>query len=132
MKYKIVFLIIILISGCKSMSKSALQDFKIIDAYYQSWVINENEKGIDIVIELKNVRSGLEFQSIIFRGLELPISIKKENNTTYLKAAYTIGLSKLDYKKTPSSKENQLIYQIDKVKKTVLLKEIRRKKTKFY
>lgn len=112
------------------MSKSALQDFNIKDAYYQSWVINE--KGIDIVIELKNVIPGLEFQSIIFRGLELPISIKKENNTTYLKAAYTIGLSKLDYKKTPSSKENQLIYQIDKIKKTVLLKEIRRKKTKFY
>ena len=130
MKYKIIFFIIILISGCKSMSKSALQDFNIKDAYYQSWVINE--KGIDIVIELKNVIPGLEFQSIIFRGLELPISIKKENNTTYLKAAYTIGLSKLDYKKTPSSKENQLIYQIDKIKKTVLLKEIRRKKTKFY
>lgn len=128
----LLFLSGILIHSCGSINKVRMRDFTIKDAYYQSWILNENEKGTDVFVVIRNVGSGIEFRSIIFRGRELPISITKEKGTIVLRAGFTVGVSKLEQKTKVSNKEDQLIYQIGGVNKILILKEIRRKETKYY
>jgi hypothetical protein len=108
------------------------QDFTIQDAYYQSWILNENEKGTIIIVEVKNIKPNIEFLSIVFRGIEIPLSSVRKNDTLVLKANLLTGLSKLEQKNEINSKEDQLIYQIRSINKTVLLKKIRRQKTIYY
>ena len=130
--FVLLFLIIVIINSCGAIYKSSLVGFTIKDAYYQSWAFNEKEKGTDVFIVLKNVKPGIEFNTIIFRGMELPISKTSQKGKTTLKVSFRFGLSKLEQKKKTSNKENQLIYQMGKERRILILKEIRRKNTKYY
>jgi len=132
MKYKTIFIFLILINGCKCLSKSELRDFTIKDSYYQSWYLNENEKGVEIIILLKNIKPNIHFQSLVFRGIELAIRIKKENDSVVLRANYTLGLSKLKQKFKINKGENRIIYKLNDVEKTFILKNLSKRKTNYY
>jgi len=132
MKYKVLFILLILINGCKSLSKSELRDFTIKDSYYQSWYLNENEKGFEISIVLKNIKPNIHFQSLVFRGVELAISIKRGNDSIILSANHTLGLSKLKQKFKINKGENRIIYKLNNVEKTYIIKNLSKRKTIYY
>ena len=106
--------------------------FNIKDAYYQSWMINENEKGTNIILNLINVQKGVTFDSLIFRGLKLPVFIDTKDTVVILKSILTVGMSKIRIEKEVVDKPNQLLYTFQGIKHSYFLKNIRRLQTKYY
>ena len=96
--------------GC-SVIKGEQPFFKVKNAFYQSWMKNENEKGTSMYLELSNVKQGIVFDSIIFRGNMLPLISENENNITKLSAALIVGTPRISLEKKIVNKPDQLLYQ---------------------
>jgi hypothetical protein len=105
--------------------------FEIKDAHYQSWVAKTNENGTNIFIDLVKTKEGVTFDSIIFRGLELPVFIEDKEGTLHLKSIINLDISKIkpDYK--VANAPDRLIYTFKGKKHSYLLKNIRRENMKY-
>jgi hypothetical protein len=117
---------------CSFVKSSGEKYFEIKDAYYQSWVSRENEKGTNIFIEIKNIKEGTVFDSIIFRGLSLPVFSEEKNGIIYLKSIINVGISKIQIESKVTNLPDQLIYTYQGIKHNFKLKNIRREKMKYY
>jgi hypothetical protein len=106
--------------------------FEIKDAYYQSWVISESEKGTSIIIEISEIKNGVVFDSIIFRGLRLPVFIEEKDGITYLKSMYNAELSKISLNSDVADEPDKILYHYQTSKRLYDLKNIRRLKMKYY
>ena len=106
--------------------------FKLEDAYYQPWVINDNEKGTDVIIELTHVAKEITFDSIVFRGVQLPVFLLEGKDKLILKSKLYVGLARLPIASKPNHKPDQLIYIYMGRKYSFLLKKIRPLKTIYY
>ena len=110
----LIFLSLISLSiiktGC-SVIKGGQPIFKVKNAFYQSWMKNENDKGTNLSIEMINVQQGIVFDSIVFRGNMLPVFSDIENNVTKLSAALIVGIPRISLEKKIVNKPNQLLYQ---------------------
>jgi hypothetical protein len=137
MKFKLQFFLLLLVANalfasCKCFQNSDSKLFAIKEAYYQSWVIDENEKGTNIFIEIKDVANGVVFDSIVFRGLRLPVTSEIKDSLVVLKSAITSPLSKIFIKNEYVDQPNQLIYRYNGVKHHMVIKELNRKSIKYY
>jgi hypothetical protein len=117
---------------CSFVKSSGEKYFEIKDAYYQSWVLNENEKGTDVFIEAIHVKEGIVFDSIIFRGQSLPVFSEEKNGIVYLKSIINVGISKIQSESKATNLPDQLIYSYQGTKHNWILKNIRRGKMKYY
>jgi len=106
--------------------------FKVNEAYYQSWVVSENDKGTDILLTLNKVEDGVKFDSIIFRGVRLVVFVTKNKNEVSIKSILPSGIPRLKLENEVVNLPDQLIYQFNGIRKTYLLKSIKRKNTRFY
>ena len=134
-KYQILSIFLIssfVYSNCTPMKSSGENLFQVKDAYYQSWVAKTNEQGTNVFIELTKVKEGVSFDSIVFRGLKLPVFVEAKDGTLYLKGIIITDISKirLDYKVT--NEPDKLIYIYQGKKHNLALKKIRREKMKYY
>ena len=134
MKYFLLFILFVTFSSFAVGSQIQPWDnpFKIKKAFYQSWIIDENEKGTDIVLELTRIKKGVTFDSIIFRGIKVKAFVTAHKKGVEIKGIIPSGKSriKLDYKVV--NLPDQLIYHQNGEKKELLLKNIRREKTRVY
>jgi hypothetical protein len=129
---KILIISAVFLSYCRTMKNSAEKLFIIKDAYYQSWIINENEKGTNIIIEITNMQPGIIFDSIVFRHTRLPASYQEKDGVIYLKSVLYIGLSQLTSKNVTVSSPDMILFRYNGTNQSYILKEIRRLKTKYY
>lgn len=106
--------------------------FRINSAYYQSWVMSENERGTDIILRLKNVRKRIKFDSIVFRGVELPVFTSAEKGGIILKSILPTGQSRIRIGSHVTGGPDQLIYRIKGERKSYPLKNLERKETRNY
>ncbi len=96
-----VIIMLTIISGCSAMLKSEHELFRIEDAYYQSWMVRDLEKGTDVFVELKKLDADIEFTSLVFRGVEVDVTASSEGNKTVIKGTVNTGPSLIenyDYK----------------------------------
>ena len=109
-----------------------LEAFKVSDAYYQTWVVSNNEKGTNIILILNDVHEGVEFDSIVFRGIRLKAFATNKNNEVSIKSILPSGASriKLDFKVV--NLPDQLIYHFQGERKFFLLQKIGQKSSQFY
>ena len=128
----LVFSLLFIQSSCKTIRPNKMPDFKLKKANYQSWYISPQNKGTDVLIIVSNVKAGVVFKSIVFRGIEVPIEEQISGNKIVLKASFNPGIAMLHSKSKINRKANQLIYKIGKQHKSMLLSNLKRKKNKFY
>lgn len=76
-----------------AVSQKEQKPFRMKEASYRSWMHNENIKGTDIIITLSGVRSDVEFVSVTFRGIEVPVAKTIRGRRVILKATITPGES---------------------------------------
>jgi hypothetical protein len=106
-----IFIFIILLGlGC-GIIKAKQSLFQVKEAYYQSWFKSENEKGTHILIEVSNIKHGVVFDSVIFRGKILPLFIDNEGNALKLKADYVMGIPRISEESKAVSNPDQLLYR---------------------
>jgi hypothetical protein len=134
MKY---FLLFVLFITCSSVAVGSLiqpadKPFKVKRSFYQSWIIGENEKGTDIVLELTRVKKGVTFDSLIFRGIRVKAFITTQKNGVEIKGIIPSGKSRIKFDYEVVNLPDQLIYHQNGEKKEFLLKNIGREKTRVY
>ena len=106
---------------CHSMKCDNPAEFKVKTAYQQSWVVREEEKGTDILLTLFRVKEGVEFDSIVFRGVRLKAFVTKVNKEVQLKSILTTGISRIKLEKVVVNLPDQLIYHYKGERKSYLL-----------
>jgi len=119
-------------NSCRISKLNTNNDFEIIDSYYQSWQVNENEKGTNITIEVKNIKDGISFDSIVFQNFKVPITFENKNNIILLQAIVEKSISRFNTKSEPSTLPDQLIYRLNGIRYIILLTNISRKEMKYY
>jgi hypothetical protein len=137
MKYKYYFLSLLIITvaiskNCSSMKNMDEILFAVKDAYYQSWIVSENEKGTNIVIEITNKNKGVVFDSIIFRNKKLPIFSTEKEGVLYLKSILTVEQSRILLNSEPADEPDKILYYYHGTRRSYDLKDLRRLEMKYY
>lgn len=128
----------VLIAYCSIVSCSSLfpqpsnKSFKVKRSFYQSWIISDEEKGTDIIVELTGIKEGVTFDSLIFRGVKLKAYGTAKGKGVELKGIISSGKSRIKMRYDVVNLPDQLIYHYKGERKEYLLKNIRRVKTQVY
>ena len=129
-----ILTVIISLSACSVIIHKNYSLFGVRDAKYQSWMREKDLKGTDIILELINVDTNVEFKKITFRSVTVPVYIlSQKGNVTIIKGVINAGPSLLeDEERTNTDSDNMLIYTYKDQEFSFPLKNIRRLKTMFY
>lgn len=136
MRYlSLIFLItlIILNVACVSQKKTTNMPFKISNASYFSWVVDEHERGTTIEIVVNEMTENIQFDSIIFRKVMLPVRISEKNQKQkVITATLPSGNSRIPVNTSYIDKPNQLIFHFNNERGVQLIKKITRKDMVYY
>lgn len=116
------------ICGCYVKNGVSNEYFRISDSFYQPWVLSEDEKGTSITVKIEKATNDILFDSLIFRGVKLPIVSSTETNLVVLKSTLPVGISRIETKREVVNKPDQLLYKYKGIRGYYLLKDIRREK----
>lgn len=123
----------IVVASCVTAKASYDTLFAVKDAYYQSWVRGETERGTNIVVEIVDLDTHVVFDSIIFNGKKLPVFVTQKEGITYLKSFETTGFSTLNSKGTPTEYSDRIIYHYKGSPRTYIFPaKIRRLDMQYY
>lgn len=131
-RFVYVLVTFLMLSGCKVFKNNTSAPFILTDASYFSWVVDENENGTNIKLKLSGVDQGINLDSIIFRGVRLPITITKIDDETVVESILPNGFSRFPVDFVRVDKSDQLMYRNKGEKCVFLLNEIRREKMVYY
>lgn len=127
-----VIIMFTVISGCSAMLKTEHELFRIQDVYYHSWMVRDIEKGTDVFVELKKLDEGVEFTSLVFRGLEVDVTSSSEGSKTVVKGTINTGPSIIEnYEYKPGGPGDVVRFVYEGREYDYPLKNIRREKTEF-
>jgi hypothetical protein len=139
MNYNSRFRVLIIITAFLSTNCSILKNsdeklFVIRDAYYQSWIRNENEKGTNIVVEVADLQPGISFDSIVFRGTRLQVFCEEKDGIVYLKSYLNPPLSVIQLGGETISKTDAalILFHYNGESQAYIIMEIRRLAMKYY
>lgn len=128
--YLIVLLFFVI--GCSVLNNKQNKLFTIKDAYYQSWMVSEQEKGTTLTIVLTNIEKDISFDSIIFRGIQMPVNMEVKESTTILRSTISQNQARfIENTNTAANKPDQLIYTYKNERKSFKLESIRREEMKY-
>lgn len=129
----IIVTFVILNLSCISQKKVTDVPFEVSDAVYTSWVVNENEKGTTVEVQLKHTVPEVKFDSIIFRKVMLPVRVSDhKKGTQTITAILPTGNSRLPIQTRHVDKPDQLIFHFKGERRTELLTQITRKEMIYY
>jgi hypothetical protein len=133
-KYIVFSLIImgcIFNANCCVLKSQRVSMFKLKDAFYQPYVYRNQTKGTDVIIQLVNVQKEITFDSVIFRGIRLPVFILDKDDMITIKSILSFDNAKIAIEKKVVHKPDQLLYHYKGVKHIFELKNIRALTTKY-
>jgi hypothetical protein len=90
-------------NGCTVRSETSHDLFTITDFNYQSWTSPNGERGTDITVIITDADPLVQFQSITFRGLTLPVTTISRDGSVTLKSTLSTDFSMIennDYEST--------------------------------
>jgi hypothetical protein len=130
--YIITVFIVIGTGGCITLFNSEHNLFHVNDIYYQSWMLDDTEKGTDLVLELEKADEDVEFTSVVFRGFEVDANVIPKGNKTIVKGTYNFGPSIIENYDYQLSGENDMIkYNYRGKEFSYPLRNVRRESTLF-
>lgn len=114
-------------SGCIEKSAKGRPIFKIDDISYQSKILLPEEHRTELVIYLSEVDREVNFISLTFRGIEVPLSRIDTMGITLLKGNISFGETIIDNPEYHVTRaENSLRYSYLGVEHIFPVKDIRR------
>jgi hypothetical protein len=82
--------------GCTVRSETNHDLFTVNDFTYQSWTRPNGERGTDITVFITDADSLVQFQSLTFRGLTLPVTSIRKGGSVTLKATLSTDFSMIE------------------------------------
>ena len=129
----IAIVVLIAFAGCSTKLTNSHKLFMITDIYYYSWMLGEEEKGTDLIIEVTDRKASVEFISITYRGIEVPVSITEKGRSLIIKGTINTGNSIIDnieYRVT--GEPDKINYTYNGSAHSYPLINIRRENSKYY
>lgn len=71
--------------SCQSLRHNNQAPFKVKDALYYSWFVNEKERGTNVELTLTKLNGTVQFEAIIFRNIKIPLATIISENSVLLK-----------------------------------------------
>ena len=105
-----IFTVCLLLISCNTVKISHSYPFTVTDAVYYSWFANETERGTRIKINLKDVRDGVIFDSLVFRTMKIPVITETKDDIVLITAVLPGNESVLENRAVADSGLNRLIY----------------------
>ncbi len=133
LRITITIVMLITFAGCSAILHNNHLLFKISDIHYYSWMLGENEKGTDIIIEVTDREASVEFKSVTYRGIEVPVSVTEKGKSLIIKGTINTGNSTIDnmeYRVTGEA--DKINYTYNGSDHSYPLVNIRRENSKYY
>jgi hypothetical protein len=74
--------------SCQALRHNNPAPFKVKDAIYYSWFVNENERGTNVELTLTKINGAIEFEAIIFRNIKISLATIISENSVLLKGVF--------------------------------------------
>jgi hypothetical protein len=71
--------------SCQALRHNNQVPFKVKDAIYYSWFVNEYERGTNVEITLTKLNGTIQFEAVIFRNMKIPLATILSENSVLLK-----------------------------------------------
>jgi len=124
--------ITVLLSGCATAFRTDHELFRIKDIYYRSWMLQDQEKGTDVYVELVNADPDVVFTKLVFRGIEVDVISTTEGRKTAVKGVINTGPSIIENYDYDIGGTKDVIRYIYKAKEFEYpLKNVRRENSDF-
>jgi len=99
--------------SCQALRQNNEAPFRVKDAHYYSWFVNENERGTNVELTLANLKGTLQFEAIIFRNMKIPVATIINRDSVMLKGVLSGPESVLTDRSEVSTGQDRLLYIID-------------------
>lgn len=117
--------------SCQALRHNKPAPFKVKDAIYYSWFVNENERGTNVELILTKLNGTIQFESIIFRNIKIPLATIINENSVLLKGVLPGPESILPDRSELSTGPNRLVFIHNGDSSSVNI-EIRRVEMKYF
>ncbi len=126
-------IIIMLFAGsCVTLFNSEHNLFHVNDIYYQSWMLDDTEKGTDLYMELEEADTDVVFTSVVFRGIEVDVNVSSEGNKTIVKGTFNFGPSHIEnYEYRVTGESDMIKFSYRGKEFSYPLRNVRRESTLF-
>jgi hypothetical protein len=126
------FPILFFVFSCNILNNQQKKLFTVKDAYYQSWIVDEQNKGTTITIVLSEIDNSVNFDSLVFRGIQMPVDVESKDGTSIIKSTYSQHQNLfIEKSNNPTFGNDALIYTYKGEKKYYKLESIRREDMKY-
>lgn len=99
--------------SCQALRHNNEAPFRVKDALYYSWFVNEKERGTNVEITLSNLKGTLQFEAVVFRNMKIPVTTIISSDTVILKGVMTGPESVLEDRSELSTGQERLLYILD-------------------
>ena len=123
---------LVLLFSCQTIKHQGTTPFRVADAHYYSWFVNEQERGVNVEISLEKVIGEIQFEALVFRNRRIPLSTIIDNKRILLKGVIPGPQSVLEDRTETTSGTNRLLYILNGDTASFILDKIRREKMKYY
>ncbi len=96
--------------SCQALRHNNESPFRVKDALYYSWFINENERGTNVELSLENLNGMLQFEAVILRNMKIPVATIISRDTVILKGVLSGPESVLTDRSELSTGPDRLLY----------------------
>lgn len=117
--------------SCQALRHNNPAPFKIKDAIYYSWFVNEKERGTNVELTVAKLNGSIQFEAIIFRNIRIPVATIISENSVLLKGVIPGPESILPDRSEPSISPNRLLFIRDGDSSSVNI-EIKRVEMKYF
>lgn len=96
--------------SCQALRQNNEAPFRVKDANYYSWFVNENERGTNVELTLANLKGTLQFEAVIFRNIKIPVATIISGDSVMLKGVMSGPESVLADRSELSTGQDRLLY----------------------
>ncbi|HNZ69198.1 MAG: hypothetical protein WBK43_03845 [Prolixibacteraceae bacterium] len=124
-------LFLIIVSGCCAMKQGKSDPFRIADAFYYAWFVDETERGTRIELTIDRVREEICFESLVFRNRRIPVTAYVGPGFVRLEAFLNFPGSVLQDRSEPAEGEDRLYFLRNGQESSMAIDSFRREETKY-
>ena len=99
--------------SCQALRHNNEATFRVEDALYYSWFVDEKERGTNVEITLSNLKGTLQFEAVVFRNMKIPVVTIISSDSVILKGVMTGPGSVIEDRSELTAGQNRLLYILD-------------------
>lgn len=117
--------------SCHATRHENKAPFRIKDAFYYSWFVNERERGTNIEVTIEDLKGDNRFYAIVFRNREIPVTAIIIEKQIMLRAVLTGPESVLRDRSETAEVSDRILFVHNGDTSSMSIDTIRREETKY-